>query len=287
MNRFGLLHVYPDRPSYNPDSAVQAKDLSDYYKSQKSNTQPELPSDISRPLPPWPFKNMSTYLLINWMMTGSSLKSIGEVNHLVKNVINAKNFSIDDLATFDVQRELHNLDKSEHSECAASGPFSGDGWTEHDVHISIPNGTKGSSGDNFTIPGLYRRPLSAVLKSALSDTMSLHFHFLPFKRFWQSPSGLEQRCYDKAYTSDAWLKYHNELQLQPNEPGCKLEKVVLGLMFWSDSTHLMSFGTVKVWPLYMYIGNLSKYIRNKLSSGACHHVAYIPSASLFRISPFH
>ena len=51
------------------------------------------------------------------MMTGSSLKSIGEVNRLVKNVINTKNFSIDDLATFDVQRELHNLDKSEHSEC--------------------------------------------------------------------------------------------------------------------------------------------------------------------------
>ena len=78
------------------------------------------------------------------------------------------------------------------------------------------------------------------LKSALSDTMSLHFYFSPLKRFWWSPSGLEQWCYDEAYTSDAWLKYHNELQLQPNEPGCKLEKVVLGLMFWSNSTHLTS-----------------------------------------------
>ena len=127
---------------------------------------------------------MSTYLLIDWMMTGSSLKSIGEVNHLVKNVINAKNFSIDDLAIFNTQRELHNLDKSKHSECVASSPFSGDGWTEHDVHISVPNGTKGSSGDNFTIPGLYCCPLSTVLKSALSDTMSLHFYFSPLKRFW-------------------------------------------------------------------------------------------------------
>ena len=167
MNQFGLLCVYPDRPLYDPDSAVRAEDLLDYYKPQKSNTQPELPSDISQPLPPWPFKNMSTYLLIDSMMTGSSLKSIGEVNHLVKNVINAEHFSIDDLAIFNIQRELHNLDKSEHSECAVSSPFSGDGWTERDIHISVPNGTKGSSGDNFTIPGLYCCPLSAVLKSAV------------------------------------------------------------------------------------------------------------------------
>ena len=282
-NRFGLLCEYSDRPSYDPDSAVQAEDLSDYYKSRKSNTQPELPPNISWPPPPWPYKNLSTYLLIDWMMMGSSLKSIGEVNHLVRCVINAKNISVDDLGTFNAQQELHSLDKSAHSECAASSPFSGDGWTKHDVLISVPNGTKGSSGDNFIIPGLYRCPLSAVLKSALSDTMSLHFHFSPFKRFWWSPSGLEQWCYDEAYTSDAWLKYHNELQLQPNELGCKLEKVVLGLMFWSDSTHLTSFGTAKVWPLYMYIGNLSKHFRNKLSSGACHHVAYIPSVSLFGI----
>ena len=167
MNRFGLLHVYPDRPAYDPDSAVQAEDLLDYYKSQKSNTQPELPSDISQPLPPWPFKNMSTYLLIDWMMMGSSLKSIREVNCLVKNVINTENFSIDDLATFNIQRELHNLDKFKHSECTASSPCSGDGWTEHDVHISVPNGTKSSSGDNFTNPGLYHHPLSMVLKSAV------------------------------------------------------------------------------------------------------------------------
>ena len=213
---------------------------------------------------------------------GSNLKSIKEVNCLVKQVI----FSIDDLTTFNAQWELQNQDKSEHSGCVASSPFTGNGWTEHDVHISVPNGTKGSSGDDFTIPDLFHHPLSMVLKSALSDTMSLCFCFLPFKKIWQFPSGLEQWCYDEAYTLDTWLKYHNELQLQPNEPGCKLEKVVLSLVFWSDSTHLTNFGTAKVWPLYMYISNLSKYFHNKLSLGACHHIAYIPSVSVFDIFPF-
>ena len=53
-------------------------------------------------------------------------------------------------------------------------------------------------------------------------------------------------------------------------------------MFWSDSTHLANFGTAKVWPLYLYFGNLSKYIHGKPNSNACHHVAYIPS-----VSPLH
>lgn len=278
-NLFGLFRAYPDRPSYDPDSTVQFEDLSDYYKVQKPHNQPAFPLEPSqqRP-PPWPFENMSTYLLMDWMMTGSNLKSVGEVTRLVKDVISSGDFSIDELANFNTQRELHRLDSSE--TVNGSDLFTGDGWAEHDVKIHIPTGEKQSSGNPFVVPGLHRRSLSAVLKAALSDITSLKFHFSPFKRFWRTSSGSEQRCYDEAYTSDAWLKCHDELQLQPNEPGCKLEKVVLGLMFWSDSTHLTNFGTAKVWPLYMYIGNLSKYIRSKLSSGACHHVAYIPSVSI-------
>lgn len=276
-NIFGLLREYPDRPSYDPDSAVQSMDLSDYYKSQRCPAKLDFPPGSPQSPPPWPFKNMSTYLLMDWMITGSNVKSVGEVNRLVTQVINAKDFSVDDLATFNTQRELRRLDKSD--AVHGSAPFAGDGWEEHDVHISVPNGVKGSSGDTFTVPGLHRRSLSAVLKAALSDITSMSFHFSPFRRFWQTPSGSEQRCYDEAYTSDAWLECHEQLQLEPNEPGCKLEKVVLGLMFWSDSTHLTNFGTAKVWPLYMYIGNLSKYVRSKLTSGACHHIAYIPSVS--------
>lgn len=117
------------------------------------------------------------------------------------------------------------------------------------------------------------------MKAALTDVTARRFHFSPFKRFWSLVTGPEERCYDEAYTSDAWIEAHNTLQKERNEPGCKLEKVILGLMFWSDSTHLANFGTAKVWPLYLYFGNLSKYLRGKPASGACHHVAYIPSVS--------
>jgi hypothetical protein len=40
-------------------------------------------------LPPWPFQNMSIYLLIEWMITQ---KLVGEVDQLAKNVLSSKNF---------------------------------------------------------------------------------------------------------------------------------------------------------------------------------------------------
>jgi hypothetical protein len=83
-----------------------------------------------------------------------------------------------------------------------------------------------------------------------------------------------------------WIEAHDNLQKQRNEPGCRLEKVIAGLMFWSDSTHLTSFGTAKVWPLYLYFANLSKYFRARPNSGACHHVAYIPYVSVLSFSEF-
>jgi hypothetical protein len=47
-------------------------------------------------------------------------------------------------------------------------------------------------------------------------------------------------------------------------------------MFWSDATHLATFGTVKMWPIYMLFGNLSKYLPCQPNSGATKHLAYIP-----------
>jgi hypothetical protein len=67
------------------------------------------------------------------------------------------------------------------------------------------------------------------------------------------------------------------LQRQPREPNCSLERVIAGLMFFSDATHLANFGTAKAWPLYLYFGNLTKYARSAPTSGACHLVGFFPS----------
>jgi len=58
-----------------------------------------------------------------------------------------------------------------------------------------------------------------------------------------------------------FLDMHTEVQhAQTDDPNCKQEKVVAALMFWSDTTHLATFGTARMWPIYMLFGNLSKYI---------------------------
>jgi hypothetical protein len=79
---------------------------------------------------------------------------------------------------------------------------------------------------------------------------------MPFKKFWQpTHDGPPQRVYDKIYSSNAMVEVHTAIQNQPREPGCTLEQVVLALMWWSDSTHLVSFGDASLWPLYLFFGN--------------------------------
>ena len=275
LNRFGLFREYHHRPSYDPDHSMPEDELSNCHAAQPAEINLIPRAESCRP--PWPFQNMSIYLLMEWMITGGNQKSIGEVDRLAKDVLGSKDFRLEDIANFSAHKENKRLDSSEQHD--PSSPFPGDGWIEKNVRIVVPTGQKDSEGlgQPFTVPGLQLRSLCKIMKSALADITSRRFHFSPFKRFWKSPLGSEVRCYDEAYTSDGWIEAHDDLQKQPNEPGCKLEKVILGLMFWSDSTHLTSFGTAKVWPLYMYFANLSKYIRCKPSSGASHHVAYIPS----------
>lgn len=281
-NRFSLLRDYRHRPSHDPDSFITPDDLSNYPARVIDDHDDVSTDDKQTHNPPWPFKNMSIYLLMEWMITGSNQKSVGEIDRLAKNVLGAEEFNLGDIAGFNVRQEQKLLDDADKPH--VDSPFANDGWIESNISISVPTGSKDGHGQSFSIPGLHHRPLLEVMKAALADFTAHRFHFTPFKRFWNYAIGKEQRCYDEAFTSDAWLKAHDELQKEKNEPDCKLEKVILGLMFWSDSTHLASFGTAKVWPLYMYFGNLSKYLRAKPNSAASHHIAYIPSVSSFCFS---
>ena len=241
---------------------------------------------VSHPPPPWPFANMSKFLLMNWVNTGSTQKTEAEITRLAQEVICSPDFKVDDLKSFDAHRENKKMDDAI-TAAESSTPFSHDGWREISVNIQVP----APSGLNvtprvFSVGGLHLRSLVEVIKAAWSEGLAGRFHLSPFKRIHVHPeSKVETRVFDEVYTGDAWIQAHDTLQKQPNEPGCQLEKVIVGLMFWSDSTHLTSFRNARVWPLYLYFANLSKYIRSQPNSGACHHVAYIPSVCDSMISP--
>lgn len=73
-------------------------------------------------------------------------------------------------------------------------------------------------------------------------------------------------------------------QASPPEPDCNLPQHVVGLMFALDSTMLATFGTAKLWPLYMFYGNDSKYKRAKPTEKMFKTVAYFEKVNPWLLS---
>ncbi len=157
-------------------------------------------------------------------------------------------------------------------------------FTESAVDILVPSGAVGIPPKIFSVPGLLHRKLTTTISDAFNGPLSHLFHFSPFQLYHKSPiTNKEERIFGELYTSDAFLYEHEEVQrhtlLPPNDLECKREKIVAALMFSSDATHLAQFGNAKAWPIYLMLGNLSKYIRAQPNSGAMYHLAYLPSVS--------
>jgi hypothetical protein len=213
---------------------------------------------------------------MNWFYNGSNTKSLADLDNLVHDVILADDFKKDDLIGFHATREVERLDKVDTPQSRFSAE---DGWNETSVKISLPaekvkHATE-VDAPTFDIPGLFHRRLTHVIKAALQETAAKSYHFFPFEEFWQpSPDVPPERIWSELYTADAFIAEHEKIRSQPQVDG--LENVIVGLMLWSDSTHLTSFGNASLWPIYLYIGNLSKYTRAKPTSFSAHHLAYIP-----------
>ena len=283
FNIFGIAREYRHRPSQDPDAFLTLDELSN--QPSTVNEQEVAPAFPIPPVPPWPWKSMSVWRLMGWMLSGSNQKSAAEVSRLANTVITAEDFCPTDLIGFNASTELKHFDDSE-NDMHPENPFRKDGWLESSVTISVPTRDKNPAGNgqDFTIPNFFHRNLTAVVRAAFSHPSSKLFHFTPFKRIWKRPSsGVEERIYDELYTSDTWIQAHNDIQKQRRTDGCNLERVIAAMMFSSDSTHLAQFGHASAWPVYLSFGNLSKYIRARpITSGACHLVAFIPKVLLSR-----
>ncbi|KAH7917181.1 hypothetical protein BV22DRAFT_1052620, partial [Leucogyrophana mollusca] len=157
-------------------------------------------------------------------------------------------------------------------------PFEGAGWRKTTVTIKVPfhNRTERPGVREYPAADFYHRSIVSVIREKLAnDHHDELFHYQPYELQWRrGPSQRPVNVHGELYTSQAFIQAHRELQQSPPEPGCDLERVVVALMFWSDSTHLTSFGNAKLWPCYMFFGNESKYRRCKPSCRLCNHVAY-------------
>ena len=211
-------------------------------------------------------------------------KSFDDTNTLIHSVICHALLNTSKLLSFDAHREAQAIDKFLSKQA--------DTWIETTVDIEVPNGTPHPlTGDvpipRFTVEGLVYRPLVEIIGTVWGSPESSHFQHIPFRQFWkQGSDGVEKQVYSELFTSEAFNNAYEELQHQAPEPGCTLECTVCAMMLYSDLTHLANFGSALLWPLYLFFGNQSKYIHVCLSSGSCHHVAYMPKVgySLYCLS---
>jgi hypothetical protein len=166
------------------------------------------------------------------------------------------------------------------------------GWVRTPVTISVPyqprRGVPSNSQAgprNYVVDDFYYRSLVSVIREKISgmNAANCHlFHTEPYEMLWQTANHRQPvRVQGELYTSPSFVDAHRKLQDSPPEPGCNLPRAIVALMFWSDVTHLTSFGNAKLWPLYLFFGNESKYRRCKPSCHLCEHVAYFRSVSCY------
>lgn len=159
------------------------------------------------------------------------------------------------------------------------------GWIQGSVTISVPFPRRAQNPGprDYVVKNFFHRTLLSIIRERLLDrTLSKDFRFEPYELRWD-PAQKESDIgvYGELFTSPAFLQAHQALQESPPEPGCSLPRRVVALMFWSDATQLTTFGNAKLWPLYLYFGNDSKYQRCRPSANLCSHVAYFQTVGVF------
>ncbi|GJJ13554.1 hypothetical protein Clacol_007809 [Clathrus columnatus] len=272
-NSFGISRLYYGKPSCIPDHLNSAADLVSGLldPTHSQPTRREIQDAI------WPYPNISSWRLGRWLWNSGDTKSLAGFKDLVNNVLLAEDFRQEDLAGIQWDK-IHSL----LAETLPGAP-EGEGWCQASVDIQVPTGVKKKVSDKstdllrasktFTVPGLWYRPICTVIKSVFSDnTAASMFHFNPFKQFWNTSSKRAERVCDELFNSDEWLRIQEKIEAIPREANDDLPRCVAALMFSSDATHLAQFGQAKLWPVYLFFGNQSKWTRCKPSAHTSHHL---------------
>ena len=286
QNIFGLSRRYPNKnkPLYDPEEHISLQSLSnipDRTEASHSSSQSF-----------YPYPNRTAFRLGDWFWNGGIQKSQASFHELI-NIVGDLEFEPADIRNVNwdkINKELATEDGGEWLDEDA-------GWTRTPVTISVPyQPRRGVSSDShagprdYVIGDFYHRSLISIIREKLSGSRGSHlFHFEPYEVLWKPANNHNPiRIQSELYNSPAFMDAYRELQDSPGEPGCDLPRVVVALMFWSDVTHLTAFGNAKIWPLYLFFGNESKYLRCKPSCHLCEHVAYFQKVGyLYSIPSLH
>jgi hypothetical protein len=291
---FGIYRVYARKPVYSP---LPYDDVNVHTDSPSPDGQLEGPEPSSTFLGPphleqtgpyfHPFSNPSAAAVMVAHHSGSLTQSLGQttrIAHILGSL--GSDLDPDDLLAFDATLENRKLAAYLASPPDTMSPRE-DGWSKSSVRIRLPLDKEKmleSEAAQFDVPGVFHRDIIDVISSVYQSDAVRSFNLVPFKEYWKpSENATPERLYGEIFTSQAMIDSDNDMRKYTHEHDLDsedLENVTVPLMLYSDSTHLASFGTASCWPIYLFLGSQSKYIRDKPSSHSCHHIAYMPKVSL-------
>ena len=287
---FGVFRKYTSIPSHNPDNTDPFSDISTSSSAApQTSSARRIGSDLnvssvgndSNPLAS--SKNPTEDLLLGWWSEGSC-DGVASLDRLVK-CLKSPYFNLSQLKDFNATNAVHQFEKSQSSSNPGTTLKPGDGWKTGSVKIRVPcTGVKQREQDEpeFTVNGILYRDTVEVITRELQDPDSFErIHIKPFEEWWKpSESDDPVRVYSDVFTSDAMLEADRQLQdslKAAASAGPQLETFIVSALFYSDSTCLTAFSNATLWPMYMFIGNESKYVRSKPNSFSAHHIAYLPT----------
>lgn len=295
MNSFRSFRLYINRPTAIPDMDIGLPDLVPEHAGTTTN------KSLKDVLAPYP--NTSSFLFGNWFWNGSYKKSQEEREKLLKTMLR-QDFDVEELRDVNFSKIDKELAKDPEGNGEANGwststltikvPIANKLTKAHrrqqanaaraaQVHDEVDTDAERTGGKKFAIEGFRHRSLVNILRTTIegNSEQAKQYHWHPFEEYWQPPDPNKppERIYNEIYSSPTFVQADRDLQNSPKEPGCDLPRAIASIMIWSDATHVAQFGQAKLWPIYLYLGNQSKYARCKPSEHAAHHAAYLPSVT--------
>lgn len=282
-NSLGVFREYFTTSSHNPHDPDA---FADVLMTPIAPQPRSIGSGLTAVTPDNPFadsKNRSEDLLLAWMATGSGSTPSG-MNDLIHNILLHPDFDLSELKDFNTVTATRRFDRKHFSEVGTTLK-AGDGWREGSVRIRVPCTRvqqKEIDAPEFVVDGILYRDIVEVITAELKDPDAFqNIHVAPHKEWWCPRPGKDAICvYSEIYNSDAMLQADAKMRENlrtANLSDSDLETFIVLALLYSDSTHLASFGNASLWPIYLFLGNVSKYIRSKPTSFSAHHIAYIPT----------
>jgi len=287
LNSFGLFRLYDEDslPIIDPDTDNSLDEAGLSTPRNDTSSQP-METITTGGNPFYPYPNETSLLLGDWYWNQGHQKTRTSFRKLL-DIIGHPGYDPGDVRNTNwvsIDRKLGNSNvQSDKTEADCEWLDDDSGWKKKAIRISIPfhRRTGNPGAKEYIVEDFYHRSLVEIIRENVSDsTHHRLFHYEPYELRWHPPHKTQDvRVYGELYSSESFLAAHRQLQELPPESGCTLPRRIVGLMLWSDATHLTAFGTAKLWPLYVYMGNESKYMCCRPSSNLCSHAAYFHTVS--------